>query len=105
MASAAERFIIFSSAEDHLQFRLTFVDPFEDIENCMGIRRGGAFGSPLANNLPLMPSARRNLTPEGGSLLGREQQGGTATEVEDECEAAMKLAEVAEQKCACVESE
>ena len=48
-----------------LQFRLTFVDPYEDIENCMGIRRGGAFGSPLANNLPLMP--RRNLTPEGGS--------------------------------------
>jgi hypothetical protein len=24
-----------------LQFRLTFVDPYEDIENCMGIRRGG----------------------------------------------------------------
>ena len=71
-----------------LQFRLTFVDPYEDIENCMGIRRGGAFGSPLANNLPLMP--RRNLTPEGGSLLRRGQQGGTATEVEDECEATMK---------------
>ena len=78
-----------------LQFRLTFVDPYEDIENCMEIRRGGAFGSPLANNLPLMP--RRNLTPEGGSLLRREQQGGTATEVEDECEATMKRAEVAEQ--------
>ena len=30
-----------------LQFRLTFVDPYEDIENCMGIRRGGAFGSPV----------------------------------------------------------